>query len=169
MNSLLKSTADRSSASPHLLDRAFSLFSSGRPREALAIVTEVLKRAPKNPQTLNLAGICSHSLGQLNDAENYWRRALTRNPDDVAEGWPLYEARYDEKNRSTGIRNACFWLSAVARRITARKIHRYSLRARFWRLDPVCTLAPRTATIEIARCRASRHWHHCGLCPTLLS
>ena len=83
MNSLLKSTADRSSASPHLLDRAFSLFSSGRPREALAIVTEVLKRAPKNPQALNLAGICSHSLGQLNDAENYWRRALTRNPDDV--------------------------------------------------------------------------------------
>jgi Tfp pilus assembly protein PilF len=83
MNSPVESMTDRKSAIPDLLNRAFSLFSSGRPRDALATVTEVLKQDPKNGVALDIGGACSRKLGRLKNAEDYWRRALTENPNNA--------------------------------------------------------------------------------------
>lgn len=57
------------------------LLSRGQPREALATVGEVLAWQPGNAEALNIAGACSRRLGQLEAAENYWRRALKEDPD----------------------------------------------------------------------------------------
>jgi tetratricopeptide (TPR) repeat protein len=58
------------------LDHAMLLLSRGQPREALATVAAVLEWQPGNVDALNLAGVCSRRLGQLDAAEAYWRRAL---------------------------------------------------------------------------------------------
>jgi Flp pilus assembly protein TadD len=66
---------------PDGLDHAVSLLSRGQPGEALTVVTEVLEQQPGNADALNIAGACSRRLGQLEAAEDYWRRALKEEPD----------------------------------------------------------------------------------------
>jgi tetratricopeptide (TPR) repeat protein len=83
MNSSLESPPDRASTIRNSLNHAVSLFSSGRTSEALATVTQLLEQDSTNVAALNIAGACSHSLGQLKEAEDYWRRALTQNPNDA--------------------------------------------------------------------------------------
>ena len=83
MNSALENPTDRASTIRNSLSHAVSLFSSGRTPEALATVTQLLEQDPTNVTALNIAGACSHSLGQLKEAEDYWRRALTQNPNDA--------------------------------------------------------------------------------------
>jgi Flp pilus assembly protein TadD len=70
----------RPSALHTTLNEAISLLSHGQSREALAKVTKALKLQPGNVAALNIAGVCSHRLGKLKEAEMFWRRALKEDP-----------------------------------------------------------------------------------------
>lgn len=58
---------------------AISLYSRGQPREALALMEQLLKSQSRNAGALNVAGTCARAIGQLQAAEDYWRRALKAN------------------------------------------------------------------------------------------
>ncbi|CAB3759876.1 tetratricopeptide repeat protein [Paraburkholderia humisilvae] len=68
----------------HHFQAAVLLFSHRRFADALSVLQPILQQSEASPtraSALNLAGVCALNLGQLNDAEQYWRRALEDKPD----------------------------------------------------------------------------------------
>jgi Flp pilus assembly protein TadD len=58
-----------------------SLYSAGRFTEALATAETALPGDPENAALLNLAAVCAISIGLVQQAERYWRKALSLRPD----------------------------------------------------------------------------------------
>ena len=60
---------------------AIALYSSGNPQDALTILNALLELHPELPWALNVAGNCASALGEWENAEAYFCRALKINPD----------------------------------------------------------------------------------------
>ncbi|PZR50899.1 tetratricopeptide repeat protein [Paraburkholderia fungorum] len=79
-------TPTRASPISDLNQQAASLCSAGQFAEALALVKPILDPHAAVPEdaradALNIAGACAYGMGNLPDAENYWRQCLRARPD----------------------------------------------------------------------------------------
>jgi tetratricopeptide (TPR) repeat protein len=59
---------------------AWALYKNGRPREALAPMTEALKLATKDARLLYHAGMIHQAVGETEKAREFLTRALATNP-----------------------------------------------------------------------------------------
>jgi Flp pilus assembly protein TadD len=62
------------------LQRVASLLADGQAQQALHIAQEALAQFAPNDELCNLAGVCAVTLGELAQAEHYWRQAIALNP-----------------------------------------------------------------------------------------
>ncbi len=69
--------------------RAWTLRSLGRNREALAVTTVALRKDPINVHTTNVHATLLAQLGQLDESERWFRRALDVNPGYLNAFWGL--------------------------------------------------------------------------------
>jgi Flp pilus assembly protein TadD len=68
------------SASPTLLQNAQALMKEGRMSEALPLLLEVHRVQPRNPSVCQQLGIAYTQLQQFTEAAQFYRRALSINP-----------------------------------------------------------------------------------------
>ena len=64
------------------LDRASQLLDSNQPAQALEQVQIALRRHPRDPNVLVLAGLAAYRADQLRAALDYWKQALDLAPDE---------------------------------------------------------------------------------------
>jgi len=64
------------------LDRASQLLDSNQPAQALDQVQIAIRRHPRDPNVLVLAGLAAYRSDQLHAALNYWKQALDIAPDE---------------------------------------------------------------------------------------
>ncbi|MGA2879511.1 MAG: hypothetical protein ABSG13_11210 [Bryobacteraceae bacterium] len=64
------------------LDRAAQLLDSNQPAQALDQVQMALRRHPRDPNVLVLAGLAAYRADQLRAALDYWKQALDLAPDE---------------------------------------------------------------------------------------
>lgn len=64
------------------LDRAQQLLEANQPAEALAQAETAIKRHPRDPNVLVIAGLAAYRADQLRDALDYWKQALDIAPND---------------------------------------------------------------------------------------
>ena len=64
------------------LDRAQQLLESNQPAQALEQVQIALRRHPRDPNVLVLAGLAAYRADQLREALDYWKQALDIAPDE---------------------------------------------------------------------------------------
>lgn len=64
------------------LDRAQQLIEANQPAQALEQVQAALRRHPRDPGVLVMAGMAAYRADQLRDALDYWRQALDIAPND---------------------------------------------------------------------------------------
>ena len=63
-----------------LLNQAAILLANGQAPQAMHLAVQALRRYPYSADLCNLAGACAASLGQMEEAEAYWRRTLVLHP-----------------------------------------------------------------------------------------
>jgi tetratricopeptide (TPR) repeat protein len=64
------------------LQRASQLLEANQPTRALEILQPMLKRDPKNPDLLLLAGLAAYRADQARTALDYWKQSLDLKPND---------------------------------------------------------------------------------------
>jgi tetratricopeptide (TPR) repeat protein len=64
------------------LQRASQLLEANQPTRALEILEPMLKRDPKNPDLLLLAGLAAYRADQARTALDYWKQSLDLKPND---------------------------------------------------------------------------------------
>jgi tetratricopeptide (TPR) repeat protein len=64
------------------LDRAQQLLESNQPSQALEQVQIAIRRHPRDPNVLVLAGLAAYRADQLREALDYWKQALDIAPDE---------------------------------------------------------------------------------------
>ena len=67
------------------LKQASQLIETNQPTRALEILEPMLKRDPKNPDLLLLAGLAAYRADQARTALNYWKQSLDLAPNDALE------------------------------------------------------------------------------------
>jgi tetratricopeptide (TPR) repeat protein len=67
------------------LQRASQLIEANQPTRALEILEPMLKRDPKNPDLLLLAGLAAYRADQARIALDYWKQSLDLAPNDALE------------------------------------------------------------------------------------
>ena len=67
------------------LERASQLIEANQPTRALEILEPMLKRDPKNPDLLLLAGLAAYRADQAHTALDYWKQSLDLAPNDALE------------------------------------------------------------------------------------
>jgi tetratricopeptide (TPR) repeat protein len=65
------------------LGRAADLIEANQPAQALAILEPTLKRYPKDPDVLLLAGLAAYRADQLRTALDYWKQSLDVAPNEA--------------------------------------------------------------------------------------
>jgi Flp pilus assembly protein TadD len=65
------------------LNRAIQLIDANQPAQALEILQAAVKRYPKNPSVLLLAGMAAYRADQLRSALDYWKQSLELAPNDA--------------------------------------------------------------------------------------
>src|SRR5215470_15592296 len=82
-------------------------------RGAMAILEKILAKDPRNADALNLMGYSSRKIGNGDDAEEYYGKALAINPNHLGANEYLGEYYLEEKNlkkaeeRLTVLKKAC--------------------------------------------------------------
>jgi tetratricopeptide (TPR) repeat protein len=66
-----------------LLEQAAALLSSGQAQLALKTAALGMARFPHNADLANLAGVCAATLGNPDEAEQYWRQSIALNPNSA--------------------------------------------------------------------------------------
>ena len=66
-----------------LLERANQLISANQPSQALEILEPALKRDPKNPDLLLIAGLAAYRADQARVALDYWKQSLDLAPNEA--------------------------------------------------------------------------------------
>src|SRR5580693_563837 len=64
------------------LQRASELIEANQPAQALEILEQALKRDPKNPDLLLIAGLAAYRADQARTALDYWKQSLDLRPND---------------------------------------------------------------------------------------
>jgi tetratricopeptide (TPR) repeat protein len=77
------------------LDRATQLLESNQPAQALEQVQAAIRRYPRDPNVLVLAGFAAYRSDQLHAALDYWKQALDISPDE------RLQAIYDRVKRES--------------------------------------------------------------------
>lgn len=71
------------------LDRVQQLLEANQPAQALEQVQTAMRRHPRDPSVLVLAGLAAYRADQLHDALDYWKQALDFAPDERLQA--IYE------------------------------------------------------------------------------
>lgn len=82
------------------LGRAADLIEANQPAQALAILEPSLKRYPKNPDLLLLAGLAAYRADQLRTALDYWKQSLDAAPNEALSRLYAKVSREKENDRS---------------------------------------------------------------------
>jgi len=82
------------------LGRAADLIEVNQPAQALAILEPSLKRYPKNPDILLLAGLAAYRADQLRTALDHWKQSLDAAPNEALSRLYAKVSREKENDRS---------------------------------------------------------------------
>jgi len=77
-----QSTSLLAQVSDPALNRAVQLIASNQPAQALDLLIPAVKRYPRNPNVLLLAGLASYRADLLRPAIDYWKQSLDLAPND---------------------------------------------------------------------------------------
>jgi len=82
------------------IGRAADLIEANQPAQALATLEPTLKRYPKNPDVLLVAGLAAYRADQLRTALDYWKQSLDLAPNDALSRLYAKVLREKENDRS---------------------------------------------------------------------
>jgi tetratricopeptide (TPR) repeat protein len=82
------------------LDRATQLLDASQPAQALEQVQAALRRHPRDPSVLVLAGLAAYRADQLRAALDYWKQALDIAPDERLQAIYEHVKREDDADHS---------------------------------------------------------------------
>lgn len=82
------------------IGRAADLIEANQPAQALATLEPTLKRYPKNPDVLLVAGLAAYRADQLRTALDYWKQSLDLAPNDALSRLYARVSREKENDRS---------------------------------------------------------------------
>jgi tetratricopeptide (TPR) repeat protein len=82
------------------IGRAADLIEANQPAQALAALEQTLKRYPKNPDVLLVAGLAAYRADQLRVALDYWKQSLDLAPNEALSRLYAKVAREKENDRS---------------------------------------------------------------------
>ena len=82
------------------LSRAADLIQSNRPKQALEILEPVVRREPRNPDVLLLAGLAAYRADQVRPALDYWKQSLDIMPNGALAALYDRARRESESDRS---------------------------------------------------------------------
>jgi tetratricopeptide (TPR) repeat protein len=82
------------------IGRAADLIEANQPAQALATLEPTLKRYPKNPDVLLVAGLAAYRADQLRTALDYWKQSLDLTPNESLSRLYAKVLREKENDRS---------------------------------------------------------------------
>jgi tetratricopeptide (TPR) repeat protein len=82
------------------IGRAADLIEANQPAQALATLEPTLKRYPKNPDVLLVAGLAAYRADQLRTALDYWKQSLDLAPNEALSRLYAKVLREKENDRS---------------------------------------------------------------------
>ena len=89
---------NQQAAGSPLLDNLHGLYKQGRFKEGLALAEEAGPKLNKNADLLDVAGMCAMACDAAQQAETFWRQALTLKPNDANTHFRLAEL-FEKKKR----------------------------------------------------------------------